>query len=119
MRLHTMKRGEIYYADLSPAIGSEQGGVRPVVILQNDVGNKFAPTTIVAPITSRNTKKKIPTHHWLNKTANLPKDSQVLLEQVRVVNKTRLTTYIGKVDEKDQKEIDKALAISVGLVNIT
>ena len=116
-----MKRGEIYYADLSPAIGSEQGGVRPVVILQNDVGNKFAPTTIVAPITSRTNKKKIPTHHWFidTETTKLLKHSQVLLEQVRVVNKTRLKSYVGKVSEKDQKEIDKALAISVGLVNIT
>lgn len=110
-----MKRGQIYYVDFGEGVGSEQGGIRPAVVVQNDIGNKYSPTTIVAPITSRRGKKKIPTHFWLDKTAGLPRDSQVLLEQVRVVNKTRMIELVGEVSKSDQQGIDKALSISVGL----
>ena len=114
-----MKRGEIYYANLGHNIGSEQSGTRPVIILQNDMGNRHAPTTIIAPLTTKNTKHKIPTHYWLDtKFANCPRDSMVLLEQVKVIDKSRLGKYIGRVSEADQKQIDKALAISMGLVSL-
>lgn len=110
-----MKRGEIYFVDFGTAIGSEQGGLRPAVIIQNDIGNKYSPTTIVAPITSRHNKKKIPTHYWLDKMSGLTRDSQVLCEQVRTVNKDRVKKYVGNVSITDQEGIDKALKISLGL----
>lgn len=106
-----VKRGEIYLADLNPVIGSEQGGVRPVLIIQNDVGNKFSPTVIVAAITGRD-KKNIPTHTRL--TLNeLPKESTVLLEQIRTIDKSRLKDKIGEVSEKEMNEISEALRVSV------
>ena len=109
-------RGEVYYADLSPVKGSEQGGKRPVVILQNDKGNLHAPTTIVAVVTSRKTKAKLPTHVWLNSEyTGLPKDSMVELEQIRTIDKSRLEGYVGLVDMYDMQKIDRALKISLGV----
>ena len=94
-------RGEIYYADLSPVVGSEQGGVRPVLVIQNDVGNKYSPTVIVAAITSKLSKAKLPTHIELDKDKyNLPKDSVVLLEQIRTLDKMRLKEKVSVLDEK-------------------
>jgi Growth inhibitor len=110
-------RGEMYYADLSPVIGSEQGGVRPVLIIQNNIGNKHSPTTIVAAITSKAmTKTSLPTHHLLNSTSRLDKESIVLLEQIRTIDKRRLKDYVGFLDQSDMKGIDVALALSVGLI---
>lgn len=109
-------RGEIYYADLSPVIGSEQGGLRPVLIVQNDVGNKHSPTTIVVPITSCLIKNKLPTHVDLNSgEGGLQTASMTLCEQVRVINKTRLLEKIGALAENRMAEINNALRISVGL----
>lgn len=113
-----IKRGEIYYADLSPVIGSEQGGVRPVLIIQNDVGNKYSPTVIVAAITSQLTKAKIPTHIELSSNDyNLPKDSVVLLEQIRTIDKRRLKEKISQLDSKKMKSINLAILISLGFNN--
>ena len=106
-----MKRGEIYYADLSPVVGSEQGGIRPVLILQNDTGNKHSPTTIVAAITSRKTKVNLPTH--VPFTADCMKsESIVLLEQIRTIDKIRFSECIGKLDEETMAEVDEAIAIT-------
>ena len=110
-----IKRGQIYYADLSPVRGSEQGGVRPILIIQNDMGNRYSPTTIVACITTRTTKNKIPTHFWLDETCSLPKDSMVMLEQIRTIDKLRLQKYIGTISKTDLEEIDKAIKISLGV----
>ena len=107
-------RGEIYYADLSPVVGSEQGGMRPILIVQNDVGNRHAPTTIGIPITSRFTKKPLPTHIEIN-SGILSKDSIALCEQVRTIDKMRLKNRIGKVDEETITALNKALAISLAL----
>ena len=112
----TIRRGDIYYADLSPVVGSEQGGVRPVLIVQNDVGNRFSPTVIAAAITSQKGKAKLPTHILLeSRTTGLSKDSIVLLEQVRTIDKHRLKERMGRVDEPHMDEIDRALSISFGL----
>lgn len=111
-----VKRGEIYYADLSPVIGSEQGGIRPVLIVQNDVGNKYSPTVIAAAITSQRFKTKLPTH--ISVTADecgLSKDSVVLLEQVRTLDKRRLKEKMGNLDIDDMGRIDRALYVSLGL----
>ena len=109
-------RGEIYYADLSPVVGSEQGGVRPVLIVQNDVGNKYSPTVIVAAITSQLSKAKLPTHIELNKQKyNLPKDSVILLEQVRTLDKRRLKEKICELDSLTMNQVDVALMVSFGL----
>lgn len=111
-----VRRGEIYYADLSPVIGSEQGGLRPIIILQNDIGNKYAPTTIAAPITSCLTKRPLPTHIPLtNGQGGLPSNSVVLLEQVKTLDKSRLKQRIGVVDEATMKQVDTGLKISLGL----
>ena len=110
-----IKRGQIYYADLSPIKGSEQGGVRPVLIVQNDKGNQYAPTVIVAIITSRNTKAKLPTHIWLSVTDGFKINSMVELEQLRTIDKSRLEDYIGEVQEGEQRLIDEALKISLAL----
>lgn len=110
-----IKRGQIYYADLDGIVGSEQGGYRPVLIIQNDIGNKFAPTTIVAIITSRRTKAKLPTHIWLSVTDGFKTNSMVELEQLRTIDKSRLREYVGEVQKGEQKLIDQALKISVGL----
>jgi mRNA interferase MazF len=109
-----VKRGELYYADLSPVVGSEQGGVRPVLIVQNDIGNKHAPTVIAAAITSRLSKAKLPTHIELTPSAGLPKDSVVLLEQIRTLDKTRLQERIGEVNVDTMKRVNNALLISLG-----
>ena len=110
-----IKRGELYYADLSPVVGSEQGGVRPVLIVQNDVGNKFSPTVIAAAITSQINKAKIPTHIEVKASdVGLPKDSVVLLEQLRTLDKRRLKEKIGELDIKKMKMVDTALLISLG-----
>lgn len=112
----TVKRGDIYYADLSPVIGSEQGGIRPVLIVQNDVGNKFSPTVIAAAITSQRLKTSLPTHIELNaECCGLSKDSVVLLEQVRTLDKKRLREHIGTLSEKDMLRIDEAIVVSMGL----
>lgn len=111
-------RGEIYYADLSPVVGSEQGGVRPVLVVQNNVGNKFSPTVIVSAITSQLSKAKLPTHIELNKEKyNLPKDSVVLLEQIRTLDKRRLKEKLSTVDELTMQKIDIALMVSFGIGN--
>lgn len=111
-----IKRGDIYYADLSPVIGSEQGGVRPVLIVQNDVGNRFSPTVIAAAITSQQTKAKLPTHIAIGaKSTGLAKDSVVLLEQVRTIDKRRLKEKMGTIDQNSMKEINDAISVSLGL----
>lgn len=115
--MNEFKRGELYYADLSPVVGSEQGGVRPVLIIQNDVGNKYSPTVIVAAVTSQINKAKLPTHIELSSVAyGLPKDSVVLLEQVRTLDKRRLKERIGEIDEVKMKRVDNALLISLGFM---
>ena len=111
-----IKRNEIYYADLSPVIGSEQGGIRPVLVIQNDVGNKFSPTTIVAAITSRQNKAKLPTHIEITEDV-FEKESIVLLEQIRTVDKRRLKEYVGKLDNGTMERVNKAISISVGLTD--
>ncbi len=112
------KRGEIYFADLSPVVGSEQGGIRPVLIIQNNVGNKYSPTVIVSAITSQLSKAKLPTHIELpSEKYHLPKDSVVLLEQIRTLDKRRLKDKISAIDTFKMKEIDKAILISLGFVN--
>lgn len=113
----TVKRGEIYYADLSPVVGSEQGGVRPVLIIQNDTGNRYSPTVIAAAITSQTGKARLPTHIELpvEEDCGLTKDSVVLLEQVRTLDKRRLRERMGRVDEKIMEKIDTAIAVSFGL----
>jgi mRNA interferase MazF len=111
-----VKRGDIYYADLSPVVGSEQGGIRPVLIVQNDVGNKYSPTVIAAAITSQINKAKMPTHIELAaKEYGLNKDSVILLEQVRTIDKKRLREKIGHLDENLMSTVNEALAISFGL----
>lgn len=112
----TVKRGEIYYADLSPVVGSEQGGVRPVLIVQNDVGNKYSPTIIAAAITSKINKAKMPTHIEISADEyGLNKDSVILLEQIRTIDKRRLREKIGKLDMDMMKLVDRALFISFGI----
>lgn len=110
-----IKRGDIFYADLSPVIGSEQGGVRPVLVIQNDVGNKYSPTVIICAITSKIEKAKIPTHIELSAIEyGLQKDSVALLEQIRTIDKKRLQEKIGSVNGYKMKQIDSALLISLG-----
>ena len=112
----TVLRGYIYYADLSPVVGSEQGGVRPVLIVQNDIGNKYSPTVIAAAITSQTGKTNLPTHIRLNATqCGLSKDSVVLLEQVRTLDKKRLKERMGSLDTESMQKINQALSISFGL----
>ena len=111
-----VKRGDIYYADLSPVVGSEQGGVRPVLIVQNDIGNKYSPTVIAAAITSHQDKQNLPTHINLNgHNCGLAKDSVVLLDQVRTLDKKRLKEKTGNLSNVDMNKIDKALEVSFGL----
>lgn len=112
----TIKRGEIYYADLSPVVGSEQGGIRPVLIVQNDVGNKYSPTVIAAAITSQKFKTNLPTHISVNAdNCGLSKNSIVLLEQVRTLDKQRLKEKMGTLENGDMSRIDRALSVSFGL----
>ena len=111
----TIKRGELYYADLSPVVGSEQGGVRPVLVVQNDVGNKYSPTVIAAAVTSQLTKAKLPTHIALTAGEyGLPKDSVVLLEQIRTIDKRRLREKIGELPISMMNRVNDALMISLG-----
>ena len=112
----TVKRGDIFFADLRPVVGSEQGGIRPVLIVQNDVGNQFSPTVIAAAITSRTDKTPLPTHILVDaKNNGLQKDSVVLLEQVRTLDKRRLRTRMGALNESDMARIDSAIYVSLGL----
>ena len=111
-------RGDIYYADLSPVVGSEQGGVRPVLVIQNNVGNKFSPTVIIAAITSQLSKAKLPTHIELDKEEyNLAKDSVVLLEQIRTLDKRRLKEKVSSIDEIKMNQVDLAVMISLGITS--
>ena len=113
---NSVKRGDIFYADLSPVVGSEQGGVRPVLIVQNDTGNKHSPTVIAAAITSQTGKARLPTHITLTAgSVGLPKDSIVLLEQVRTLDKRRLREHMGRVDDRVMRQVDNAIAVSFGL----
>ena len=112
----SVKRGDIYYADLSPVVGSEQGGLRPVLIIQNDVGNRYSPTVIAAAITSRMSKTKLPTHiDILADKVGLAKDSVVLLEQIRTLDKRRLKEKMGHLDEAMMSAVNNAIAVSFGL----
>ena len=112
----TVKRGDIYYADLSPVIGSEQGGIRPVLVIQNDIGNKYSPTVIVAAITSQINKAKLPTHIEIpGNPHGLGKDSVILLEQIRTIDKKRLKEKTGHAGGIMCENIDKAIKISLGL----
>jgi mRNA interferase MazF len=113
---NNVKRGDIYYADLSPVVGSEQGGIRPVLIVQNNVGNKYSPTVIAAAITSQINKAKMPTHIEINaKSFGLTKDSVILMEQIRTLDKRRLKEKMGTLDETCMNRVDEALAVSFGL----
>lgn len=113
---HEIQRGELYYADLRPVVGSEQGGIRPVLILQNDVGNRHSPTVIAAPITSKTVKARLPTHVSLDKqSSGLCCGSTILLEQLRTIDKSRLKGKIGILSDSEMKRIDWARGISVGL----
>ena len=114
-----VKRGDIFYADLSPVVGSEQGGVRPVLVVQNDIGNKYSPTIIVSAITSQINKAKLPTHIEISAPQyGLPKDSVVLLEQIRTIDKKRLREKIGRFSDKMMNNVDECLMISLGLVEL-
>lgn len=114
-----VRRGDIYYADLSPVIGSEQGGVRPVLIVQNDIGNKYSPTVIAAAITSQINKAKMPTHIEISaEQYGLNKDSVILLEQIRTIDKKRLKERIGRLDDDRMEKVNEALNISFGLIDL-
>lgn len=111
-----VRRGDVFYADLSPVIGSEQGGVRPVLVVQNDIGNKYSPTIIIVAITSQINKAKLPTHVEITAPEyGLPKDSVVLLEQIRTIDKKRLREKIGRFNDEMMRSVDSSLKISVGL----
>lgn len=113
-----IKRGEVYYADLSPVIGSEQGGLRPIVILQNDIGNKYSPTIIAAATTTKLTKAKLPTHIELDsEDVCLPRDSIILLEQIRTIDKSRLREKLGTLSAEVMDKINNALIISLGILH--
>jgi mRNA interferase MazF len=112
-----VKRGYIFFADLSPVVGSEQGGVRPVLVIQNDIGNRYSPTVIIAAITSQIDKAKLPTHVEINAAEyNLDRDSVVLLEQIRTLDKQRLQKKIAELDDRIMSRVDEALRISLGLI---
>jgi len=114
-----VQRGDIFYANLNPVVGSEQGGTRPVLILQNDIGNRFSPTTIVAAVTSRIKKGKLPTHVEISaERDNLEKDSVILLEQIRTIDKRRLKQKITHLDDETMIDVDEALIISLGLTQL-
>jgi len=113
-----VKRGYIFFADLSPVVGSEQGGFRPVLVVQNDMGNKYSPTIVVAAITSQITKAKLPTHVEMEaKDYGLEKDSVILLEQIRTIDKQRLQNKLTELDEKIMQKVNQALKISLGLID--
>ncbi|MGJ3205809.1 type II toxin-antitoxin system endoribonuclease NdoA [Geobacillus sp. FJAT-46040] len=113
-----VKRGDVYFADLSPVVGSEQGGVRPVLVIQNDIGNRFSPTVIVAAITAQIQKAKLPTHVEIDaKRCGFERDSVILLEQIRTIDKQRLTDKITHLDDEMMDKVDEALQISLGLID--
>lgn len=113
-----VKRGDVYFADLSPVVGSEQGGVRPVLIIQNDIGNRFSPTVIVAAITAQIQKAKLPTHVEIDaKRYGFDRDSVILMEQIRTIDKQRLTDKITHLDEQMMNRVNKAIQISLGLID--
>ena len=115
MMISKINRGEIYVADLNPFQGSEQGGIRPVVILQNDTGNYFSSTTIVASLTSRTVKKEnLPTHVFINSREDLEHDSIIMCEQIRTIDKSRLIRCLGRLDEYEMEEVEEALSVSLG-----
>ena len=115
MQKNFIKRGDIFFANLNPVTGSEQGSYRPVLIVQNDVGNQYSHTTVILPITGNLQKTSLPTHIVISKDCGLEKDSICLVEQIRTIDRSRLISYIGRITYKIQAEIDKALAICVGL----
>ena len=116
LNTNPVHRGDIYYADLSPVVGSEQGGLRPVLIVQNDTGNRHSPTVIAAAITSQTGKARLPTHISVSPlSCGLPKESIILLEQVRTLDKRRLREKMGRLDENVMKQVDAAIAVSFGL----
>ncbi len=110
----TVKRGELYYADLSPVVGSEQGGIRPVLVVQNDTGNKYSPTVIAAAVTSKIHKARLPTHIELPQAFGLQKDSVILLEQIRTIDKRRLMSRIGELSAATMSKVNRAILISLG-----
>ena len=111
-----VRRGDIYFADLSPVVGSEQGGTRPVLIVQNNIGNKYSPTVIAAAITSQVNKARLPTHIELTGSSyGLTRDSVILLEQIRTIDKRRLREKMGSLDEEAMEKVDEALAVSIGI----
>ncbi len=113
-----VKRGDVFYADLSPVVGSEQGGVRPVLVIQNDIGNRFSPTVIIAAITAQIQKAKLPTHVEIDAKAHgFERDSVVLLEQIRTIDKQRLTDKITHLDDETMKKVEESLQVSVGLID--
>ena len=109
-----IKRGDVFYADLDPIIGSEQGGVRPVLVVQNNMGNKYSPTVVVLPISSAK-KTNMPTHIRIYGTKKLPKDSVIMAEQIRTIDRNRLQNYIGSVDLEIMKKVEIAMKISIGV----
>ena len=113
--VRSVKRGDVYLADLNPAIGCEQGGIRPVLVLQNDIGNLYSPTTIVAAVTAKQTKKKLPVHTPIS-ACMLRTDSTLLLEQIRTIDKCRLKGYLGSISQKEMRDIDRTLKLSIGLI---
>lgn len=114
-----VNRGDVFYADLNPVIGSEQGGVRPVVVIQNDIGNKYSPTIIVAAITSKIDKAKLPTHVEIpTEVSSLKKDSVILLEQIRTLDKKRLQRKVTSLEKETIKKVNKAIEISLGLIDL-
>ena len=112
-----IKRGELYYADLSPVVGSEQGGVRPVLVVQNNVGNRYSPTVIAAAVTSKQNKARLPTHIELPSSFGLAKDSVILLEQIRTLDKKRLKERIGELPDDTMSLVNKAILISLGFID--
>ncbi len=110
-----IRRGDLFYADLNPVVGSEQGGIRPVLVIQNDVGNHFSPTVVAAAITSRKAKNSLPTHILLENVPELAPTSLLLLEQLRTIDRKRLRGYIGRISKEKMLEVDAALAISIGI----
>ena len=110
-----IRRGDLFYADLDPVVGSEQGGIRPVLVIQNDVGNYFSPTVVAAAITSRKAKNSLPTHILLENVPGLAPTSLLLLEQLRTIDRKRLRGYIGRISKEKMLEVDAALAISIGI----
>ena len=110
-----IRRGDLFYADLNPVVGSEQGGIRPVLVIQNDVGNHFSPTVVAAAITSRKAKNRLATHILLENVPGLTPTSLLLLEQLRTIDRKRLRGYIGRISKEKMLEVDAALAISIGI----